>query len=105
MMTISPEPRSQGAARLHEIAARLTKTGWITRLYRTRAGTDLTATLHPPGHRDIQVIADEDGYTELRYWASPVTTPAAAVAAIASVLDALMASQTLAERTGRHAGW
>jgi hypothetical protein len=99
-MTISDEPRSQGTARLHEIAARLTETGWMTRLYRTRAGTDLTAALYPPGHRDIQVIADEDGYTELRYWAGLVSTPAAAVAAIADVLDGLMASRTLAERTG-----
>jgi hypothetical protein len=96
-MTISDGPRSQGAARLHEIAARLTETGWATRLHRTRAGTDLTATLHPPGHRDIQVIADEDGYTELRYWVSLISTPAAAVAAIASLLDALLASQSLAE--------
>ncbi len=105
MMTISDEPRSQGAARLHEIAARLRETGWLTRLHRTRAGTDLTATLHPSRHRDIQVIADEDGYTELRYWTSLVSTPAIAVATITGVLDALLASQSLAERAGPVAGY
>jgi predicted ABC-type ATPase len=99
-MTISDEPRSPGAVRLHAIAAELTEIGWKTHLYRTGAGTDLTATLHPRGHRDIQVIADEDGYTELRYWASLVSTPGAVVAAIADILDTLLASQSLAERAG-----
>jgi predicted kinase len=99
-MTISDEPRSPGAVRLHAIAAELTEIGWKTHLYRTGAGTDLTATLHPRGHRDIQVIADEDGYTELRYWASLVSTPGAVVAAIADILDTLLASQSLAECAG-----
>ena len=58
-MTISDEPRSTGAVRLHEIAAGLTAIGLVTRLHWTRAGTDLTATLHPPGHREIEVILDE----------------------------------------------
>jgi len=98
-MTVSGGPRSASALRLQQIAAGLTAIGLITRLHRTRAGTDLTATLHPPGHRDIQVIADEDGYTELRYWASLRTPPTAAVATIAGVLDALIASQSLADRT------
>jgi hypothetical protein len=99
-VTVTGGPQTAGAARLREIAVRLAEIGLRTRLHRTRAGTDLTATLHSPGHRDIQVIADEDGYTELRYWASLVSTPAAAVAAIAGILDALLASQSLAERAG-----
>ena len=66
-MTIPDEPRSSSAVRLHEIAAGLTAAGLVTRLHRTRAGTDLTATLRLPGYQDIEVIADEDGYTELRY--------------------------------------
>jgi len=98
-MTIPSGPHSAGAARLHEIAAGLTRIGLVTRLHRTRIGTDLTATLHPGSYRDVEVIADEDGYTELRYWASLRTPPTAAVAAIAGVLDALIASQSLADRT------
>jgi len=99
-MTASHEPHSVGAARLHEIAASLAAIGLVTRLHRTRAGTDLTATLHPSGHRDVQVVVDEDGYTELRYWASLSSTPSAAAAAIASALEALTESQSLAKRRG-----
>jgi hypothetical protein len=99
-MTFPGEPRSAQAVRLHEIAARLTEIGWITRLHQTRAGTDLTAVLHSPGQRDVQVIADEDGYTELRYWVSLSSSPVAAVAAIVGLIDVLMASQPLAERVG-----
>jgi hypothetical protein len=44
------------------------------------------------------VIVDEDGYTELRYWASLNGTSAAAVTTIANVLESLTASQSLANR-------
>jgi hypothetical protein len=76
-MTVPSAPDSATAARLHEIAAGLAAIGLATRLNRTRAGTDLTATLHAPGHREVEVILDEDGYTELRYWAksAPRRTP------------------------------
>jgi len=97
-MTDSGEPYGADAVRLQEIAAELATLGLVTRLHRTRAGTDLTATLHPHGCREIQVIVDEDGYTELRYWASLVSAPAAAVATIANVLELLTASQSLAGR-------
>ncbi len=43
----------------------------------------------------------EDGYTELRYWCSLNSTPATHVAAIACLLEALMASQSLANRARR----
>jgi hypothetical protein len=100
-MTLPDEPRSTGAVRLHDIAAGLTAIGLVMRLHRTRAGMDLTATLHSPGHRDIQVIVDEDGYTELRYWASLSGTPAAAVATIADAIAAITASGSLANRAGQ----
>ena len=103
-MTISDEPRSTGAARLHEIAAGLTAVGLATHLHRTRAGTDLTATLHLPGYHDIEVIADEDGYIELRYWCSLSSTPAANVATIARLLEELTTSQSLASRARRASG-
>jgi len=84
--------------RLHEIAAGLAAVGLVTHLHRTPAGTDLTATLRLPGYRDIEVIADEDGYTELRYWCSLTSAPAADVATIARLLDMLARSQSLAIR-------
>jgi hypothetical protein len=97
-MTISDEPRGTGAVRLNEIAAGLTAAGLVTHLHRTRAGTDLTATLHLPGYQDIEVIADEDGYTELRYWCSLNSTPANDVSTIAHLVDTITASQSLAIR-------
>ena len=100
-MTISDEPRSAGAVRLHQIAAGLSEIGLISHMNRTRAGMDLTATLRPTGYRDIQVIVDEDGYTELRYWASLGTRPAAAVATIGEALAAIIASGSLADRVGQ----
>jgi hypothetical protein len=93
-MTISDEPRSTGAVRLHQIAAGLTAVGLVTHLHRTRAGTDLTATLSLPGCHEIEVIADEDGYTELRYWCSLNSAPATYVATIARLLEAIVASQS-----------
>ncbi len=53
------------------------------------------------GYHDIEVIADEDGYTELRYWCSLNSTPATHVATIACLLEALMASHSLANRARR----
>ena len=97
-MTISEEPRSTGAARLHEIAAGHTAVGLATHLRRARAGTDLTATLYLPGYDRVEVIAAEDGYTELRYWSSLNRVPAAHVATITRLLEALTSSQSLAGR-------
>ena len=97
-MTTLNEPHSAGAVRLREVAAGLAEMDLVTRLHRTRAGTDLTATLHLPGYHEIEVIADEDGYTELRYWCSLSSTPAADVATIARLLETLTTSQSLAIR-------
>jgi hypothetical protein len=97
-MTISEEPRSTGAIRLHEIAAGLTAVGLATHLRRARAGTDLTATLYLPGYDGVEAIAAEDGYAELRYWSSPNSAPAAHVATITRLLEALTSSQSLAGR-------
>jgi hypothetical protein len=62
--------------RLRAIAADLSAAGLSIHLHHTRAGLDLTATLHQPGHRETDVLVDEDGYTELRYWADPDATSA-----------------------------
>ena len=99
-MSTPNEPQSGSAARLREVAAGLAEMGLVTRLHRTRAGTDLTATLHLPGYHDIEVIADEDGYTELRYWASLSSTATAAVANIGDILEVLKTSQSLASAQG-----
>lgn len=97
-MIVPGEAHGARAVRLADIATGLFALGLTTRLHRTRAGTDLTATLYLAGYRDIEVIADEDGYTELRFWTSISSTSDAAVATIASVLKVLTASQSLASR-------
>ncbi len=97
-MSTPNEPQCGNAARLHEVAAGLAEMGLVTRLHRTRAGTDLTATLHLPGYHDIEIIADEDGYTEFRYWASLSSTATAAAANIGDILEVLKTFQSLASR-------
>jgi hypothetical protein len=48
--------------------------------------------------REIEVVLDEDGYTELRYWTSLDITPAEAAAVIASALAAITAFQSSVAR-------
>jgi hypothetical protein len=103
-VTAPPVPDSAGATRLHEIAAGLAAVGLTTRLNRTRVGTDLTATLHQPGHREIEVILDEDGYTELRYWTDLSTTPTAVVAVLICALAAITPPGSLTVRAEQAAG-
>ncbi len=81
------------AAHLRAIEAELTAAGLTTRLHESPAGADLTATLRRPGQREIEVVIDDDGYTELRYWASLSVTPAHTVAIITSALAAITVAQ------------
>jgi hypothetical protein len=85
---------------LRAIESELASVGLTTRLHESSAGTDLTATLCQPGQREIEVVIDEDGYTELRYWASLGATPAQTVATITSALAAI----TLAQDSVAHIG-
>jgi hypothetical protein len=77
--------------RLRAIEVGLVAAGLATCLHESLAGADLIATLRQPGQREIEVIVDEDGYTELRYWASLSATPAHAVAAITGALAVITA--------------
>ncbi len=61
---------------LRDIAGKLSAARFDTRLHTTRAGSDLTVTLHHPGRREMEALIDDDGYIELRYWANPAATPA-----------------------------
>jgi hypothetical protein len=71
---------------LHAIAAELSGAGLIVQLHQTRAGLDLTATRYHTDRREIEVLVDEDGYTELRYWADRAATPAQAADIIVRAL-------------------
>ena len=53
----------------------LTAAGLIAALNVTRETPDIAARLPQPGGRDVTVVIDDDGYIELRFWASPGSTP------------------------------
>ncbi len=93
LMSESTDPLSAAAKRLRLIETWLAAAGLTTRLRAAPNAMDLTATLRQPGHREIEVVIDEDGYTELRYWASLSDTPAHAVAIITSTLAAITVVQ------------
>ncbi|HUZ53627.1 MAG TPA: hypothetical protein VMU94_14010 [Streptosporangiaceae bacterium] len=80
------------AGRLWAIADELSVAGLAVRLRRTRGVLGLTATMRQPGHCETDVSVDEDGYTELRYWADPAAAPAEAAYAITNALAAITPS-------------
>lgn len=61
-------------------------------MHETSAGLDLIATSHHPGRREVEVIVDEDGYAELRWWAAPGATPADVAAVITRVIASVTAA-------------
>jgi predicted ABC-type ATPase len=86
-MTSNPHSSEyEPGRRLQGIADELVAAGLSVQLHRTRAGLDLTAALHRPGLRETDVLIDEDGYTELRYWADQAATPAQVAGSIVHAL-------------------
>jgi hypothetical protein len=74
---------------MRAMATQLAAHGFTTHLADFRAGLDLTATLSPSGKREAELILDEDGYAELRYWVPAGTSPADAVATALRALNAI----------------
>lgn len=64
----SPAPYEEAAQRMRAVAAGLAAHGMTTYLHDSRERLDLTARLCPPGERETEILLDEDGYTEIRYW-------------------------------------
>ena len=85
----SAVPAQYDADRMRAIAADLAAHGLTTHLTDSRAGLDLTATLSPSGRREAELIIDEDGYAELRYWIPAGTPPAEVTAAALRALNAV----------------
>jgi hypothetical protein len=79
----------QTAAWMRGIAAGLHAAGLDARVHDTRGVLDLTATLGRPGGKEINVVVDEDGYVELRYWSAPGHTPAQVTTTIGRALAAI----------------
>lgn len=56
----------------------------------TRGLLDITAEIDWPQGRPVEVIADEDGYIEVRYWNLPGASAADMTAVISRVLAAII---------------
>jgi hypothetical protein len=67
------------------IAARLRAAGFSVAVHKTAAGPHVTATWHRPGRKEVELIVDEAGYIELRWWADGQATSAS----LADVLSAV----------------
>ena len=81
------------ARRMRAITTGLTDAGLVACLNETRGVLDISATLDRPGGKASEVIVDEDGYVELRYWNHPGATPEHITAVIIRALAAINAAQ------------
>ena len=99
----TPDP--DAAARMHAVAAALTTAGLTAHVHVTRGVLDVTATLERPDAKAAEVIIDDDGYTEIRYWNQPSATPPQVATVIVRALAAIIATQRvhLSPATAAHA--
>jgi hypothetical protein len=58
-------------------------------VHNTHGVLDITARLDQPAGKGVEVICDDDGYTQVSYWNPPDATPAQVTAIIAAVLAAI----------------
>lgn len=80
---------------LRDVAAELTVAGIAARVDDTLAVPDLTATAPAvDGGQPIEVVADPDGYTEVRFWNHPDATPAQVSVTILRAVGAIRAARS-----------
>jgi hypothetical protein len=99
-----PDPET--AAQMRSIAAELACAGLDAKVHDTAGVLDVTASLSQPGGRSVEVIVDDDGYAEIRYWNARGATPAQVCAVITAALAAIgaevpAAPALVAESPGR----
>jgi hypothetical protein len=95
----APDP--DATARMHAIAAALTAAGLTAQVHVTRGVLDVTATWERPDAKAAEVIIDDDGYTEIRYWNHPWATPPQVASVIVRALAAITATQRIQPAPGR----
>lgn len=61
-------------------------------MHATRGVLDITASLRQPYSKATEVIVDEDGYTEIRYWNIPDATPTQVAGLITAALGTITAA-------------
>jgi hypothetical protein len=86
----APEPDpEESLQRMLVITGLLTAAGLTACLNVTRDIPDVAARLPVPGGRDIQVIIDDDGYIELRFWTDPGTSPSRITTTVTQAISAI----------------
>lgn len=78
----APEVRE----RMDALAAKLAAQGLHATVQVIGREPYIMAAVHRVGGKDIEVVIDPDGYTELRYWADPAASCGQAVAVIGRVV-------------------
>jgi hypothetical protein len=84
------------AARIRAIAAGLAAAGVTTGTNGNHmTGLDVTATTCPPGRAKTEIMLDEDGYAEIRWFTNPAAPVDEVTAALSSVLGAVAATPSV----------
>jgi hypothetical protein len=92
-MSQGTQARRETELRMRVIAAGLGAGGLVAEVNQTRGVLDVTATLERPGSKPAEVVVDEDGYVELRYWNRPGATPEQVTAVILRALATIAVAQ------------
>jgi len=82
---------------LRAIAGGLSTAGLPARLDDPQATRAVTVTVRLPGSREADLILDEDGYADLRWWPGPDTTPAEVTGVITRLVAIIAAPARGAE--------
>jgi len=90
----SPEPtQPTPAERIRAIAAGLAVAGVTVGTNGNHlTGLDVTAAARPAGRARTEIMLDEDGYAEIRWYTNPAAPPADVTAALTRVLAAVTAA-------------
>lgn len=86
----SPTATNDPAARIRAIAAGLAAAGVTAATNGNHiTGLDVTATSQPPGLARTQIMLDEDGYAEIRWYTNPHAPARDVTAALTRILAAI----------------
>jgi hypothetical protein len=81
--------QEETARRMHAIAAELTAAGMDVQVHEIRGVLDVTASLHRPGSKAIDLTLDEDHYVQRCWWNPDDATPGQVAATIGRALSAI----------------
>jgi len=87
--TDDPDDPADTARRMAAIAAGLHAAGLDARVHDTRGVLDVTAALHRPGSKAVDLTVDDDHYIQLCCWNPADATPGQIVATIRRAIAAI----------------